>query len=324
MNSTSRTSWSPPRARQTKSRSPSAPRVRRPCTNAHRRTKTSPSLPSPTPIPAPPSKAAHSAGARPASCRRSWPTSSRRCKAGEVTQPIRTPSGLHIFKVLEIRGGQAPALVSQVHARHILMKPTEVMDDETVRQKLTQIRDRVLKGESFEAVASVTSEDPGSAATGGDLGWAGPGSFVARLRAAARCARRKRNQPAVPDTVRLAHRAAARATHLRRQRGQHAQSLRQPAARSARRRRNRNLAAAAARRSVRRIPDVSTAGRPRRAMALRTVAVTTGEPAGIGPDLCTELLDTAPPGCRVVLIGDRSLFGRARPRVRPQARPAGL
>jgi peptidyl-prolyl cis-trans isomerase SurA len=99
-------------------------------------------------------------------------------QAGDVTQPIRTPSGLHIFKVLEVRGGQAPALVSQVHARHILMKPTEVMDDETVRQKLSQIRDRVLKGESFEAVASVTSEDPGSAATGGDLGWAGPGSFV--------------------------------------------------------------------------------------------------------------------------------------------------
>ena len=99
-------------------------------------------------------------------------------QAGEVTQPIRTPSGLHIFKVLEIRGGQAAALVSQVHARHILMKPTEVMDDETVRQKLAQIRDRVLKGESFEAVASVTSEDPGSAASGGDLGWAGPGSFV--------------------------------------------------------------------------------------------------------------------------------------------------
>ena len=59
---------------------------------------------------------------------------------------------------------------------------------------------------------------------------------------------------------------------------------------------------------------MSTAGRSRRATALRTVAVTTGEPAGIGPDLCTELLDTAPRGCRVILIGDRSLFGRARPR----------
>ncbi len=99
-------------------------------------------------------------------------------QAGGVTQPIRTPSGLHIFKVLEVRGGQAAALVSQVNARHILMKPTEVMDDETVRQKLAQIRARVLKGESFEAVASVTSEDPGSAGNGGDLGWTSAGTFV--------------------------------------------------------------------------------------------------------------------------------------------------
>ncbi|MGI9247337.1 MAG: peptidylprolyl isomerase [Steroidobacteraceae bacterium] len=99
-------------------------------------------------------------------------------KAGEVTEPIRTPSGLLIFKVLEVRGGQGATLVSQVHARHILLKPNEVEDDETVRQKLSQIRARVLKGESFEAIASVTSEDPGSAAAGGDLGWTGAGSFV--------------------------------------------------------------------------------------------------------------------------------------------------
>jgi 4-hydroxythreonine-4-phosphate dehydrogenase len=42
--------------------------------------------------------------------------------------------------------------------------------------------------------------------------------------------------------------------------------------------------------------------------------VTTGEPAGVGPDLCTELADSAPADCRLVLIGDRSLFGRARGR----------
>jgi len=59
---------------------------------------------------------------------------------------------------------------------------------------------------------------------------------------------------------------------------------------------------------------VSVAGRGRRSTALRTVAVTTGEPAGVGPDLCTELLDSLPRGCRVVLVGDRSLFGRARAR----------
>lgn len=98
--------------------------------------------------------------------------------AGGVTEPIRTPSGLHIFKVLEVRGGQAATLVNQVHARHILLKPNEVEDDETIRQKLSQIRARIVNGEAFDAIASVNSEDPGSAAAGGDLGWTGPGSFV--------------------------------------------------------------------------------------------------------------------------------------------------
>jgi peptidyl-prolyl cis-trans isomerase SurA len=48
-----------------------------------------------------------------------------------------------------------------------------------VKQKLESIRDRILnKGENFAAVASVVSEDPGSASNGGDLGWTDPGSFV--------------------------------------------------------------------------------------------------------------------------------------------------
>jgi peptidyl-prolyl cis-trans isomerase SurA len=99
-------------------------------------------------------------------------------KPGDVTEPLRTPSGLHIFKLVDVRGSEASALVSQVHARHILMKTNEIEDDETVRQKLNGIRGRVLAGESFEAIASVTSEDPGSAAQGGDLGWVGPGTFT--------------------------------------------------------------------------------------------------------------------------------------------------
>jgi peptidyl-prolyl cis-trans isomerase SurA len=66
-----------------------------------------------------------------------------------------------------------------VHARHILIKPNELQDDATVQQKLSTIRDRILnKGELFQAVASVVSEDPGSSAEGGDLGWAGPGTYV--------------------------------------------------------------------------------------------------------------------------------------------------
>lgn len=99
-------------------------------------------------------------------------------KTGDITNPIRTPSGFHILKLNEMRGN-AQVIVNQVHARHILIKPNELQDDATVQQKLSSIRDRILnKGENFMAVASVVSEDPGSAAEGGDLGWAGPGTFV--------------------------------------------------------------------------------------------------------------------------------------------------
>jgi peptidyl-prolyl cis-trans isomerase SurA len=99
-------------------------------------------------------------------------------KAGDVSQPIRTPSGFHVVKLNELRGNQQ-VIVNQVHARHILIKPNELQDDATVEQKLNTIRDRILKnGENFAAVASVVSEDPGSASEGGDLGWAGPGSYV--------------------------------------------------------------------------------------------------------------------------------------------------
>jgi peptidyl-prolyl cis-trans isomerase SurA len=101
-----------------------------------------------------------------------------RLKPGEITEPIRTPSGLHIFKLVESRGAASSALVSQVHARHILLQTNAIEDDETVRQKLLQFRERILKGEAFEAIASVNSADGGSAANGGDLGWQGPGTFT--------------------------------------------------------------------------------------------------------------------------------------------------
>lgn len=100
-------------------------------------------------------------------------------KAGDVTQPIRTPSGFHIVKLNEIRGNASSSIINQVHVRHILLKPNELQDDATVQQKLNTIRDRILnKGENFAAVASVVSEDPGSASDGGDMGWTGPGAFV--------------------------------------------------------------------------------------------------------------------------------------------------
>jgi peptidyl-prolyl cis-trans isomerase SurA len=99
-------------------------------------------------------------------------------KPGEVSDPVRTPSGFHIVKLNERRSGEAQVIVNQIHVRHILMKTNELDDDETVRQKLAKIRERIEKGEDFAGIASTASEDPGSAPDGGDLGWTGPGTFV--------------------------------------------------------------------------------------------------------------------------------------------------
>jgi peptidyl-prolyl cis-trans isomerase SurA len=57
-------------------------------------------------------------------------------KAGDTTQPIRTPSGFHIFRLNEVRGGDQQAAVSQIHARHILLRTNDLEDDATVKQRL--------------------------------------------------------------------------------------------------------------------------------------------------------------------------------------------
>ncbi len=99
-------------------------------------------------------------------------------KPGDVSEPVRTPSGFHIVKLNERRSGEAPVIINQIHVRHVLMKTNELDDDETVRQKLAKLRQRVLAGEDFAGIASTSSADPGSAPDGGDLGWTGPGTFV--------------------------------------------------------------------------------------------------------------------------------------------------
>ncbi|MFM7397179.1 MAG: peptidylprolyl isomerase [Gammaproteobacteria bacterium] len=105
-------------------------------------------------------------------------------KPGEISNPLRTPSGYHIVRLNEIRGADQQVVIEQTHARHILLKPTEIQDDATIQQRLIDVRDRILKGEDFSVLAKTLSEDPGSAADGGDLGWTAPGTFVPEFDAA--------------------------------------------------------------------------------------------------------------------------------------------
>jgi peptidyl-prolyl cis-trans isomerase SurA len=102
--------------------------------------------------------------------------------AGDITQPIRTPGGFIILKVLEKRGTGAQTR-DEVHVRHILIKPTEIRSDEETHRLADRLYERIKNGEDFAELAKSFSEDPGSALNGGDLNWIDPGSLVPEFRA---------------------------------------------------------------------------------------------------------------------------------------------
>jgi len=96
---------------------------------------------------------------------------------GEVSDLIRSPSGFHIIRLADRRGGQQ-SNVTRTRARHILLRPSAVLSNAEAREQLQSLRRRIAGGESFEDLARANSMDPGSARQGGDLGWADPGMFV--------------------------------------------------------------------------------------------------------------------------------------------------
>ena len=96
---------------------------------------------------------------------------------GDHSPPIQSGSGFHVIRLNEVRGLE-PVLQDQMRIRHILLRPNEVMDAPAVRQRLAGLREDILAGDDFAAVARSVSEDPVSASDGGDLGWTPRGVFV--------------------------------------------------------------------------------------------------------------------------------------------------
>ena len=98
---------------------------------------------------------------------------------GSVVGPIRSGAGFHVLKVLERRNPEAPGTtVTETRARHILLRPNSPEEERSAMTRLASYRQQVLAGSArFEALAREHSAD-GSAAAGGDLGWARPGMFV--------------------------------------------------------------------------------------------------------------------------------------------------
>ncbi|WP_345830467.1 peptidylprolyl isomerase SurA [Erwinia sp. HDF1-3R] len=96
-------------------------------------------------------------------------------KKGDIIGPIRSGVGFHILKVNDVRGDKQNVSVTEVHARHILLKPSPIMTDAQAREKLTQVAADIHSGKTtFADAAKQLSQDPGSANQGGDLGWSSP------------------------------------------------------------------------------------------------------------------------------------------------------
>ncbi len=101
---------------------------------------------------------------------------------GQVSDVVQSGNGFHILKLVERKRGTgatdlAPMPVQQTHARHILIRTSEVVSAEQAEQRLQDIRNRIVNGVSFADMARQYSND-GSAPQGGDLGWVSPGDTV--------------------------------------------------------------------------------------------------------------------------------------------------
>jgi len=101
----------------------------------------------------------------------------KKLKPGEVSPVIRSPAGFHILKLVDVRSRNAPTIVKQTHARHILVRVNENLSDAEAKAKIDRIRERILGGAKFEDQAKVNSDDS-SSTKGGDLGWLSPGETV--------------------------------------------------------------------------------------------------------------------------------------------------
>ncbi len=95
---------------------------------------------------------------------------------GETAAPIKSPSGFHIVKMQDTRG--VDEVIDQTKARHILLEPSAIRDEEATETEINSLRERILAGEDFAELAREFSEDIGSALEGGDLGWTSPGQLV--------------------------------------------------------------------------------------------------------------------------------------------------
>lgn len=100
----------------------------------------------------------------------------KNARVGGVTDILQSSNGLHILKLLDMKGDRQEILQSKV--RHILVSSTTQVAQSQAAKKLFDVRQRILDGEDFAQLARIFSDDSVSAANGGELGWVSPGEMV--------------------------------------------------------------------------------------------------------------------------------------------------
>ena len=98
-------------------------------------------------------------------------------KTGEVTGVLRSAAGFHIVRVNDRRGHLEGSMVTQTHARHILIKTSELVSESEAKDRIVKLQERIENKADFAELARLQSEDT-SAGRGGDLGWLSPGDTV--------------------------------------------------------------------------------------------------------------------------------------------------
>ena len=96
----------------------------------------------------------------------------------DVSEPLRSGSGLHILYLKDKQGGFEKQVVVQTKVRHILVTPNAITSDIQAFDKISMARQRIVDGEKFEDLAIEISDDKSNASQGGDMGWSDPGTFV--------------------------------------------------------------------------------------------------------------------------------------------------
>ena len=104
----------------------------------------------------------------------------QKLSAGQITPILQSPNGFHILKLIAVRTGNAPVLITQTHARHILIKTSQIVPEAEAHKRILEIQQRIAAGADFAEQARKYSED-GSAQAGGDLDWLSPGQTVSEF-----------------------------------------------------------------------------------------------------------------------------------------------